>query len=99
MLATLGGDDVVEVVVLLRRSDRDDSLMRHVPGHAVELRALDKAHRHVQPPAVFNQPLQANVVALLRHPDPLKRPPASLQGLANGTDAIDVMHELSVYRK
>ena len=53
---------------------------------------------HAQPPAIFNQTLQADVVALLGHPDPLERPPARLQRLGHGVDAIDVVHEYSVYR-
>ncbi len=52
--------------------------MRRVSGQLVELGALQESHVYAKSPAILNQPLQADVVPLLRHPDPLKRPPARL---------------------
>ena len=38
------------------------------------------------------------IAALLGHADPLEGSSASLQRLSNGVDAVDVVHEVSVYR-
>ena len=53
--------------------------MRGISGKLVEFGALQEAHVHAQPTAVFDQTLQADVVTLLGHADPLKRSPARLQ--------------------
>ena len=95
----LGGDHIFEIVVLFGRRDGDHALMRRVARQFVEFGALQETHVHAESPAIFNQALQADVVALLGHADPLKRPPARLQRLGNGIDAVDVVHEYSVYRK
>ena len=70
--------------------------LRRVARNAVEFGALHKAHGHSDFSAIFNQPLQAKIVPLLRHANPFKRPAPRLQGLGYGVDAIDVMHEVSV---
>ena len=91
--ARLRRDHVFEIVVLLGRRNRDHALVRGVARQVVEFGPRQKAHGHAQPPAVFDQPLQANVVALLRHAHPLKGAPPRLQRLGYGVDAIDVVHE------
>ncbi len=98
ILRALGGDDIGQIVVLLGRRDGHDSLVRAGARHLVEFRALQETHLNVQPPTVFNQPLQADVMALLGHADPFKGPPARLQRFGYRIDAIDVVHEYSVYR-
>src|ERR1035438_6167894 len=96
---TLRGDDVVKIVVLLGRRDGHHALVRCVARHLVEFCALQEPHGHLQAPAIFNQSLQADVVALLGHANPLESPPARLQRFGNGVNSIDVVHEYSVYRK
>jgi len=49
--------------------------MRRVARHLIEFRAFEETYRHAQTAALFNESLQADVVALLRHADPLERPP------------------------
>src|ERR1700726_3364830 len=72
--------------------------MRRIAGHSIEFRALQKTHGHAQPPAIFDQTLQPDVVALLRHADPLERATTRLERFGDGIDSINVVHEYSVYR-
>ena len=97
--ARFGRDHVRQVVVLFRRRDGDDSLMRRVSGHTVEFGTLQKADGNTNLSAVFDQTLQAQVVTLFRHADPLEGASAGLERLGDGIDAVDVVHEVSVYRK
>ncbi len=98
ILISLGGDYVGKIIVLFCRGDGNHTLMRGVAGHAVELGALQKAHGHADLSAIFDEALQAEVVALFGHADPLERASARLQRLGHRVDAIDVVHEVSVYR-
>src|SRR5579862_3079540 len=98
ILISLGGDYVGEIVVLLGRCDGNDSLMRGVSGHAVEFGALKKAHWDADLSAIFDEALQAEIVALFGHADPFERASARLQRLGHRVDAVDVVHEVSVYR-
>src|ERR1700746_595739 len=72
--------------------------MRRVTGHAIEFCAFQKTYGHAQPTAIFNQTLQSDVMALLRHSNPFERPPARFQRFGDGIDSIDIVHEYSVYR-
>ncbi len=92
--SALGADHIVEIAVLLGRRDGYHSLMRRVAGHAVEFHASEKTHRHAQLAAVFDHALQADVVPLLRHADPLESPSAGLERLGDGVDAVDIVHEV-----
>src|SRR5580700_5948625 len=73
--------------------------MGSVAGHAVEFHASEKAHGHAQLATLFDHALQADVVTLLRHADPLEGAPPGFQCLGDGVDAVDIVHEVSVYRK
>ena len=98
ILPSLACEHIIEIAVLFGGRDCDDSLVRRVAGHAIEFGALQEAHGYAQAAAVFDQALQADVVAFFRHADPLEVPSASLQGFGDGVDAVDVVHEVSVYR-
>ena len=92
ILPALGGDHVIQMVVLLGRSDRDHALVSIVPRHAIEFGAAQKTHRHPIAPALLHHALQAQVVTLFQYANPLERPPARLQRFGNGIDPIDVIH-------
>src|SRR5580704_14751066 len=70
--------------------------MGSVAGHAVEFHASEKAHGHAKLATLFDHALQANVVRLLRHADPLKSPSPGLERLRDGIDAIDIVHKNSL---
>src|SRR5580700_1007145 len=67
--------------------------------HLVEFGARQKFNRNAELAAVFDHPLQADVMPLLRHSNPLESPSPGFERLADGIDAINVVHEYSVYRK
>src|SRR5207248_5810163 len=93
MIPPLGGDHVSQIVVLLGRGDRDNSLVRGVSSHAVEFSALQKPDGHTQTTAILNQALQAQIVALFGHTNPLERAPTGLERFADGVDAVNVVHD------
>src|SRR5437879_8587146 len=64
IMPTLGSYYVIKIVVLLGRGDRHDTLARRVSRHSVKLHPLQEAHWHTDAPAIFNQSLQATMVAL-----------------------------------
>src|SRR5271170_5770547 len=99
ILSALGPDYIVEIAVLLGRGDSDYTLMSSPASHLVEFGACEKFYRHAEFPAVFDHPLQADVVPLLRHADPLESASAGLERFADCVDPIDIVHEVSVYRK
>src|SRR5579872_7606449 len=70
-----------------------------VPRHVIEFYSGEKLYRHPDLAAVFDHPLHANVVALFRHAYPLESPSTGFERLGNGIDAINVVHDVSVYRK
>ena len=72
--------------------------MRGISGHAVEFRALEKAHWDADLAAILDQALQAEIVALFRHTDPFEGASAGLEGFGDGVDAVDNVHEGLVYR-
>ena len=81
------------------RGNGDNALMRGVTGHAVEFHAGEKAHGDAELAAVFDHALQADIVPLFRHADPLESASAGLEGFGDSVDAVDIVHEVSVYRK
>src|SRR5580693_3724781 len=96
--AALSSNDVVKIAILLGRGDRDHSLMRRGARHAIKVGPQQKTHGNACTTAVFDEPLQPNVMAFLRHADPLESPLASLERLGDRIDAVDVMHGVLVYR-
>src|ERR1700747_654675 len=73
--------------------------MRGVSRHPVDFGALQKSHGDAGFAAIFDQALQAKIVALFRHANPFEGASAGLEGFGDGVDAVDYVHEVSVYRK
>ena len=94
ILPALGADYIIEIAVLFRRSDRDDSLMR--PRFRPSGRVLRARKRTGTPEAtaLFDHALQADVVPLLGHADPLESASAGLECLGNRVDAVNIVHEV-----
>ncbi len=95
ILPTFGADHVIEVAILFGRGDSYDALMRSPARHLVELGAREKFHWHAQTPAVFDHALEADIVSLLRHADPLEGASPGLERFGDRVDAIDIVHKNS----
>src|SRR6185312_7695519 len=96
MRPALAGDYIIQIAVLLRRSDRHDSLVRIASRHAVEFGTGKKAHGDAILAAVFNDLLQPKVIALFCDADPLEGAPSSSERLGDCVDSINKIHETSV---
>ena len=77
---------------MLGRSDRNHSLMRIVPSHAIKFGTGNETHRNAISSGLFYDALQAQIVAVLGYADPLESAAASLERLGNGIDAVDEVH-------
>src|SRR3954470_12977388 len=82
ILAPPGSDHVGKVVVLLGGGDCDHPLVGSVSGHAVEFSALQEAHGYAEATAIFDEPLQANIVTLFSHANPFEGASPGLQSFA-----------------
>src|SRR5207302_5571062 len=78
-LASLGCYYVVEIVILLARSDGNHALMGVISGHAIEFRARDKPHGHSLAAALVHHTLQTQVVAFFGNAYPFKGASTSFQ--------------------
>ena len=67
-----------------------------VAGHVIEFFARHKSDSYSLPPALIDDVLQAEVVALLCDSDPGKGASACFQSFCNGIDAVNVIHVLVV---
>src|SRR5437773_7821126 len=92
MRSALGREHIINVAVLLRRSNCDHALMAVVSSHAIEFRPRHESHRHCLSSALVYDSLQAQVMALFRHAYPFERTAARLQRLGDGINAVDKIH-------
>jgi len=69
-LSALGCDHILEFIVLFRRSDGDDTLMRVVAGHTIEFGAAYHPDRDTLLAALFDHALHADIVAIFGDADP-----------------------------
>src|SRR5262249_10714952 len=92
MGTAFGVDQVVQIAVLLRRRDRDHSLMGSVPGKPVQFGPLQKSYWHTKLPALRDNALQTQIMTFLGQADPLEGAAACLDGFADRVKTVDVVH-------
>src|SRR5512142_68363 len=83
---------MVKVAVLLGGGNGNHTLMSDISGHAIEFRAGNEANRQTDAAALLDDALQAQIMPLFGNADELEIPSACFQGLADGINAVDLVH-------